>query len=300
MWRYIDTYSKSQVPQAITDIGWQIHQGLEYCCNSRGLVLMSGRARIGKTFAVQSFCKIHPGRARYCEVPSSSDDLAFFTAIAQALGITIEVNAKTKNLRPRIEAALRSGDIALCLDAAEFLWPSYTYRLARPLRICWLMQLVNLRVPVCLIATEEFFNAQQAYEKKSGWQSAQWTRRIGKFIQLPEKLGIADLEKVARAWLPDGEKKSIESLADLANLSTKHLAAIEHAVNQARFYAQQRGKASPSWEDVQRAIRESAIPSDVGLATAMNKAGKGKIASPVCELFETLSRAGRGDRAAKN
>jgi hypothetical protein len=59
-------------------------------------------------------------------------------------------------------------------------------------------------------------------------------------------------------------------------------------------------KNTPSWEDVQRAIRESAIPSDVGLSAAMKKAGKGKTASPVCALLETLSRAGRGDRAAKN
>jgi hypothetical protein len=85
---------------------------------------------LGKTFAAKSWIEQHPGRARYCQTPSSADDLAFFTAIARSLGITIESNAKTKNLHPRIEAALQGGDLTLVLDEVANLYPSHNYRLA--------------------------------------------------------------------------------------------------------------------------------------------------------------------------
>jgi hypothetical protein len=296
--RCIDAYIQERADGVVTtEIGDMIWEGFEYCLHSRSMVLISGPARIGKTFTAERFCEQFPGMARYCQVPSPADDLAFFCAIARSLGITIESNAKTKNVRPRIEAALQGGDLMLVLDCAEFCWPSHSYRLARPARICWLMTaLANHQVPVCLIATQDFFNAQRAYEKKSGWQSAQWTGRIGRFVQLPDKLGLPDLERVARSWMPYGETKIIQCLADYANLSTKHLAAIEHIVNHARFFARKRGVAFPTWEDVQKAICEGAIPSDTGLAAAL----KGSAESDPISVLAKLARGRRATGAAKN
>ena len=267
-------YTKpKQAEFAVTEVGRVVCQTLDYCSESRCLVLISGRPRLGKTFTAEAWVKQHPGRARYCQVPSSADDLAFFTAIARALGITIESNAKTKNLRPRIEAALQGGDITLVLDEAANLYPSHNYRLARPSRISWLMTgLINQGASVALLVTPQFFNTQADYVDKSGWAAAQFMGRIEKYVALPESLSTADLEKVARAWLPHGDKRSIEALADYANLSQKYLAAIEHTVKQALYLAKQDGRDKPEWRDIQNAIKTGVMPSDAALAAAIESA----------------------------
>jgi hypothetical protein len=266
---------------AVTEAGRTVCDALDYCSASRCLVLISGRPRLGKTFAAQSWVNQHPGRARYCQTPSSADDLAFFTAIARALGITVESTAKTKNLRPRIEAALQSGDLTLVLDEAANLYPSHNYRLARPSRIAWLMTgLINQGASVALIVTPQFFESQRDYVNKSGWAAAQFMGRIEKFVALPDTLPIRDLEKVARAWLPTGDSRSIEALADYANLSQKFLAAIEHTTKQAIYLANQAGRDKPEWPDIQRAIKTGVMPSDQALAAALKRAaGPQKVAA---------------------
>jgi hypothetical protein len=272
--RLIGNYTESkQAGAAITEAGSALCAALDYCSQSRCLVLISGRPRLGKTFMAKAWIEHRPGRARYCQVPSSADDLAFFTAIARALGITIESNAKTKNLRPRIEAALQGGDLILVLDEAANLYPSHNYRLARPARISWLMTgLINQGASVALLVTPQFFNTQSDYVDKSGWAAAQFMGRIEKYVALPESLSIDDLEKVARAWLPHGDKRSIEALADYANLSQKYLAAIEHTVKQALYLAKQDGREKPEWQDIQRAMKAGVMPSDSALAAAIEQA----------------------------
>jgi hypothetical protein len=258
---------------AITEIGRAVCEALDYCSLSRCLMLINGSPRRGKTFAAQKWIEQHPGRARYCQVPSSADDLAFFTAIARALGITIESNAKTKNLRPRIESALQGGDLTLVLDEAANLYPSHNYRLARPSRISWLLTgLINQGASVALLVTPQFFNTQSDYVDKSGWAAAQFMGQIEKFVLLPDTLPIADLEKVARAWLPNGDKRSIEVLVDFAALSQKYLAAIEHTVKQAIYLARQAGRETPDWTDIKTAVKTGSMPADAALSAAISRA----------------------------
>jgi hypothetical protein len=259
---------------AVTEIGRAVGEALDYCSQSRCLVLVSGSPRRGKTFAAQKWIETHPGRARYCEVPSSPDDLSFFTALASALGITIESNAKRKNLQPRIETALRGGDLVLVLDESMNLWPSHNYRQqSRPARISWVMQMINSGASIALLVTPNFFANQQDYLDKSRWNQSQFYGRIEKYVSLPETLPVADLEKVARAWLPNGDKRSIEVLADFAALSQKYLAAIEHTVKQAIYLARQDGREKPEWPDIKRAIQTGAMPTDAALSAAIGRAG---------------------------
>lgn len=258
---------------ALTQIGAAINEGLDYCSQARCLVMIAGNPRLGKTWAARRWCAAHPGRARYCQVPSSADDLAFFTALAAALGITIESNAKTKNLRPRIEAALVSGGLTLVLDEAANLYPSHNYRLARPSRISWLMTaLINQGVSVALLVTPQFFNTQADYVSRSGWAAAQFVGRIARFVSLPEKLSLDDLEKIARAWLPHGNQRCIAALADTASLSQRHAAAIEHACTLANYFAQQGGRDQADWPDIQRAIKSGVPPTDTALAAVVKNA----------------------------
>jgi hypothetical protein len=257
----------------VTEIGRAVYQALDYCSKSRCLVMISGKPRIGKTWAAQRWIEQHPGRARYCEIPTSPDDLSFFTALARALGITIESNAKRKNLQPRIEATLQGGNVMAVLDEAANAWPATNYRQqSRPARISWIMGMINAGASIALLVTPNFFSNQQDYLEKSRWHEAQFYGRIERYIVLPDKLPISDLEAVARAWLPHGNRRMIEAISDSANLSQKYLAAIEHTAKQAIYLANQAGRDKPEWIDVERAIKTGVMPSDTALAAAIDRA----------------------------
>ena len=125
---------------------------------------------------------------------------------------------------------------------------------------------------VVVLVTPQFFKTQADYVDKSGWAAAQFMGRIEKYVSLPDSLTIADLEKVARAWLPHGNHRSIEALADYANLSQKYLAAIEHTVKQALYLAKQDGRDKPEWADIHHAMMTGVMPSDTALAAAIESA----------------------------
>jgi hypothetical protein len=233
-----------------------------------------------KTFAARHWVEQHPGRARYCEVPSSADDITFFMALARALGITIESTVKRIKLQPRIEAALRTGDLTLILDESANLWPSQNHRPPSRLgRVSWVMQMVNSGAPIALLVTPNFFASQQDYLEKSRWNDAQFYGRIERYIQLPDTMPVTELEKVARAWLPQGDRRSIEVLADAASLSQKYLATIEHAVKLATHYAKLSGRERPEWQDIHQALYLGVQPGDKTLAAALKGAGRDMPAS---------------------
>jgi hypothetical protein len=263
----------AQQAAKVTEVGRAVYEALDYCSQSKCMVMISGRPRVGKTFAARQWVNQHPGQARYCEIPTSPDDLSFFTALARALGITIESNAKRKNLQPRIESALLGSGLVLVADEAANAWPATNYRQqSRPARISWIMGMINAGASIALLVTPNFFSNQRDYLEKSRWQDAQFYGRVERFISLPDTLPISDLEKVARAWLPHGDRRSIEVLADFAALSQKYLAAIEHSVKQAAYLAKLDGRAKPEWIDLQRAIKTGTLPSETALAAAIDRA----------------------------
>ena len=258
---------------AITEIGTLIEDALNYCSHARCMVLVSGNPRIGKTWAAKRWTELRPGRARFCEVPSSSDDSSFFMALARALGITIESTVKRLKLQPRIETVLRCPDLTLVMDECANLYPGHCWRdHSRPARVSWIMGMVNAGASIALLVTPNFFASQQDYLDHSRWNDTQFYGRISRYVTLPERLSLANLEKVARAWLPHGEKRAIESLADMANLSQKHAAAIEHAVKLASYFAKQDGRDRAEWPDVLRAIKSGGMPADTALAAAIEHA----------------------------
>ena len=105
----------------VTRIGAQVHESLDYALAVRGLVVIDGVARTGKTFAVKAWCDAHSGQARYVQVPSSNDDMSFYRALCEALGLGANLAYKALELRARIEAVLQTGDLLLVLDEGHYL-----------------------------------------------------------------------------------------------------------------------------------------------------------------------------------
>ena len=254
-----------------TDLGKQVCEALDYSRQEHCLVLIDGLARTGKTHAVKAWCELNAGAARYVQVPSTSDDLGFYRAIAKSLGVSINLNSSPVDLRQRIEDTLEGGQLALVLDEGHYLWPNVIDTRSLPARINWIMTaLVNQRLAVAIVTTPQFFKAQKLIETKTRWTSEQFIGRIGHYQKLPNSLSEKDLFAVAKASLPEGDSASIEMLVRYAQASAKYLAAIETATRRARFLAARDDRAEVARQDVKRAIAESVIPSDSALAEALS------------------------------
>lgn len=255
---------------AQTTVSEMVREAIEYAPAIRKICLIDGQARIGKSFAAQKYCAAFPGRARFAECPPFNDDAGFFRAVAKALGVSTNLNLKAQYIRDRVEETLASGDLTLVIDEAHRLFSQKDVRFTLPVRVNWVMHMVNRGVPICLITTPQFFKAQAAVTKATYWTSEQLTGRIGHYRKLPDKLSLEELAGVARALLPEGCKKSIELLVAYADSSAKYLAGIEHAVCRARYFAQKDGRAAADFRDVQAAIKQGAIPSDSALAGTLS------------------------------
>lgn len=279
---------------AVTAIGQQVYDALEYARATRRMVLIDGNARIGKTFAVKAWCAQNPGRARYVQVPSTNDELGFFRAIASALGMSCGQSWKAVQLRSRIEDVLQTGQLTIVFDEAHYAFPTSSCRTTIPGRINWMMTaLINYGVGVALVTTPQFIKTQKAIEHRTSWTSEQLTGRIGHYEKLADTLSDADLEAVAKSLLPTGDARCIKALVLYAKSSAKYLAGIETAVARAKFIASRAQREQVTFADVKQTI-ENVIPSDRALADALSvstKPRRGRAAStpetPVQPQFRT-------------
>ena len=253
-----------------TEIARRIDETLEYTLQERCMTLVYGMHRLGKSTAARHWCDCHSGQARFVEVPPGNDDISFFRAIAQALGISAGTGFKAVQLRERIEATLSTGHLALVMDEGHRLWPDRNLRDAVPFRVSWVMAMVNAGVPISLITTPQFFNSQKQLEKRSGWNADQLVGRIAHVENLPETLGDADLEAVAKAFVPSGDADVVETLVLYAKSAAKYLKGIEDVVKRASFLARKGNRDNITLRDIKQAIEGSINPSDSALASALS------------------------------
>jgi hypothetical protein len=297
-WEQLEAYREkwiTDLPAHVeTSIGRRVASALEYAQQTRTLTLIDGPARIGKTFAARAYCEESGGLARYVEVPCSNDESSFFRAIGKSLGVSSSLRLKAAEMRARVEEVLQAGDLMLVMDEAHYLWPQQWRPYASPFRVNWInTALVNHKVPVALVTTPQFYASQQRVEKLTEWRSEQFIGRIGHPVRLPNRLGRADLVKVAKALLPGAADAAWEAMAVYADVSKKHLASIEAIAKRAAWLASQDGKQSATAAYVRRAMKESVMPSDTALAESLAPARQARR-----NTFARPPREARGYAAA--
>lgn len=267
---YQTEWIAGQQPAAVTEIGRRIFNALDYSAASGRLVVVDGLPRTGKSYAAAAWCALHPGRARYVQLDSSNGDTAFFRAIAKALGVSINLNSKSQELRQRIEDTLLSGDLLLVLDEAHYIWPNMIDSRSLPSRVNWIATaLVNRGVPTALVTTPQFFKNQKAFEERTRWTSEQFVGRIGFYEKLPDSLSPDDLTAVASAMLPGADGYLIKGMVLYAQTSGKYLGGMDAIAARARFISRAAGRQRVESLDVKRAIHESVTPSDEALKAAI-------------------------------
>ena len=280
----------------VTEIGQKVFDELDYSLEEHCMVVVLGVPRIGKSHSAKAWAELHPGRARYLEVPSSNDEISFCSAIGKSLGLSIPTNAKAHELRHRIEDTLQRSKLMVIFDEGLHLWPTSIDTRSLPARINWInTALVNRGVPVAILAIPDFIETQKLIETKTRWRAAQFIGRIGHCLPLPNSLEEPDLFAVAKITLPEGDAASIEMLVRYAQGSAQYLAAIESVARRARFLAKRSGRDEATSSDVRHAIKTGVIPSDSFIAAAMSDAakpaGKRQSRSIAAPLQPAFSRA---------
>ena len=91
----------------------------------------------------------------------------------------------------------------------------------------------------------------QRVEKKTGWNSGQFQRRIKRVAALPERPTLEDLEAVAKKLLPKASASVIKLLVGFAGSQQRHhLDALTDAVKEAAETARADGRDAVAFADV--------------------------------------------------
>ncbi len=258
LFEYKRRFEEAIGPKVASTVAQQIiHELLDYALSQRGMILVEGTYRIGKSYAAQSWALQHLGICRYVQLSSSTDDTAFYRDIARALGVACGLKMKAAELRHRIEEVARTQHLFLLFDESQWLLPQSINLKASPNRVNWLMTaLCNNGVPVALIASRDFSRMMAHVEKKCPiWGSEQFWGRIKARRTLPDNLAEADLFAIAALLVPDADEPTRMLLVGHALKSDGYVAALEAAATRAKFFAAKESRPV-GFEDVQRVMIE--------------------------------------------
>ena len=261
--------SEALAKLADTTISKQVFSTLDFSAKTRGMVLIEGNARIGKTTSAAAWCAANTGRARFVSLVDAPDEGSFYRAIARSLGLPCTYTRKVNEMRDRANDMLKKSGIMLVLDEAHYLFPHHARSVSIPHRINWIMTaLCNQNVPVALVTTPQFVRCQRAIERRTGWTSEQFRGRLKIFVSLPADLPQEELEAVARFHLPHASPATVKLLAGHAKATTTSISGIVNAIDSARYEAAQRGSDTVTFEDLEAAISRIVIPSDQAMTIA--------------------------------
>jgi AAA domain len=246
---------------ADTEATRHINTALDFCFRRRRMILIEGKAGIGKTETAKAWCSKQGGLARYVEIPSSNDDRSFFAAIAESIGVARGTSYNGQQIKLRVEEALRASGLMLVLDEGQFLWPQYQRPQGIPSRVQWIKTAFDAGTPIALVALPKFSEWQELYARRTLWDDDQLERRLNRKVLLPEAHSEDDLLKIAQARHPEGGKASWKLLVGYAMAAAKKQAsAITEALESAADIAHQQGRDSIIYDDIYAAVELDFTP----------------------------------------
>ncbi len=254
-----------------TNIGRAVWRELDRGLACRGGSVILGESGLGKTEAAKAWVDAHRGEARLARVPDSRDKLAFFRAIASALGVGATYSQHTHLLRERVTDVLRKAGLLLVLDEAHFLLPE-PGRGARAELVNWLRELHDAGVALCLIATPQLGRDFAELERRAGWNLLQFRRRFSRWVDLDTETRAEDLAALAARLLPGAGSKGVKLAVSYALLH-RDVSGLGDLVKAARYHAGLAGRAEATAEDV-RDAHADCLASDRAMDAALSGAGR--------------------------
>jgi hypothetical protein len=286
---------------AETAIALKIFETLDFWLARRRMVLIEGVAGIGRTASARAWSDSQCGLVRLIEVPSSRDDRSFFAAIARELGVARGTSMKAQEIKVRIEEMLATSELLLAFDESQYLWGGYERPRKTPDRLLWIKTVFDGGSPICLVAHTDFSKWQAHYVKRTLWTDEQFERRLNRRVVLQPEHSEEDMLKIARAHLPNGDRRCWKLLAGYAlGTEKKQASGIVEALESARYRAERAGRDQVTFGDIEAALRsdhgflpfEPALqPARTVIAKPLKPARKERATTPV--LPPETNRFGR-------
>jgi histone H3/H4 len=276
---------------ATTDVSEQMREALDFCYRRRRMILIEGVAGIGKSATAQAWCDRYPGLVRRVEIPSSGDDRSFYAAMAEEVGVARGAAYNGQQIKLKVEEALRASGLMLVLDEAQFAWPQHNRPRGVPARMQWIKTAYDDGTPIALVALPEFTDWQNLYVERTLWRDSQLIRRLNRIVRLPGAHSECDLLKIARAFHPAGDEASWALLAGCAiALPKKQASAITEAFISATDIAEQDGRETVTFEDIDAAIRLDFQPLETVTEAPANNVSGVAVTRPCMRPAKTMQR----------
>jgi AAA domain len=276
------------VRTAVTSNGSDIHKWLDRALATRRMTVIEGLSGSGKTNAVELWCRLHLGDARFVTLSGITHRTGLFQKIGAALGLAICQHASSK-LQAKVEAHLATTKLMLVIDEAHYLWPAHKRNQSAPELIDWIDTVVNMGVPVALICTDQFTKLKSQVEKQTGWTSDQFIHRTGWKETIETRPAKEDLRRVTdsllryrwsephEGWIFDAECSpdhvNVNAIAAYAASNLLPLPSIRSIIDEARVLALERGRNTVGALDIKRAL-QSRQRSDLAIRAAFSAKAK--------------------------
>ena len=221
---------------ASTSASRTIFDLLDYALTQRGIVMVEGTFRLGKSMAAQAWAQMHLGECRYVQLTSSPDEAAFFRCFARALGTACSSQMKAAEMRNRIEEVIRRQHLLILVDESDYVWEGTVRIKQAPTRVNWLITaIVNAGIPLALVASRNFQRMMAHTERRCpNWGSEQFIGRIKLRQTLPDDLEEADLFAIAAKLTPEADEPTRMLLVAHAMRSRGYVAALESGATPVR------------------------------------------------------------------
>lgn len=272
-----------------TTIGKEIHETLDHALATGHMVVVEGESGSGKTTAVKAWCAARQGQVRFVSLNAITHKTGFFQGLATAIGLAAS-KRKATDMQVKVEDFFGKTGLMLVIDEAHYLWPQHERSHSNPELVDWInTALVNQRVPVALICTDQFAKLKVRVEKRTGWTSEQLEHRVKRYKKLPSTPAKADLEAVAarllamrwnaseQQWNLAGSSASrnfVHLVVGYALTCKMSLPAISDTIEEARYQARKNGRTQIAARDLRNALLDFRIPSDAALQRAFEKPEK--------------------------
>ena len=275
---------------AATPASRAIYELLDYALSQRGIVLVEGTYRLGKSMAAQAWAQTHLGECRYVQLTSSGDEGSFYRCFARSLGVACSSQMKAAEMRNRVEEVMRRQHLLILLDESDYVFEGTVKVRQAPTRVNWLMTaVINAGVPLAMIASRNFARMMRHVETRCPtWGSEQFTGRIKLRRALPDDLEERDLFAIAEKLVPEADESTRMLLVAHAMRSDGYVAALEAGAFRARFFATRAGR-QVEFEDVERVMVESGTDKPVSPPSAATSSTSPTRRAPVA----------KGSRAAR-
>ena len=270
----------------LTTVAQEIFETLDHALAIQKMVVIEGDSGCGKTTAAEAWCAQHQGEARFVSLSGITQKTGFFQKLASAVGVAAS-QRKAIEMQRRVEEFFRRTRLMLVIDEAHYLFPEHHQRSRTPELVNWVnTALVNQRVPVALICTDQFAQRKARTEQCTGWTSEQLEHRVKRYNKLSSLPTKGDLSAVAtqllrarysereKAWTTLGPVPSrdfVDMVVGYALTAKLRLPAVADTIEEARHQARRGEREQICAKDIQKALLEYRIPSDGALRQAFQQ-----------------------------